>query len=183
MAFRFDKLTIKAQEAVQRAKSWRPIAAIRRSSRCICWRRCSARPKASSVRCSKRSAPTAQQLEKIDRRRARPFAQASGGAPAAARAKAWSSVLEAAAKASRHDEGRVRLDRASAAGADEGRFQGQERAQAQRHRREATCSRPCKPSAAARASTDQNPGRASSRPWKSTASTWSNGPATASSIR
>ncbi len=37
MAFRFDKLTIKAQEALQRAKGWPPIAAIRRSSRCICW--------------------------------------------------------------------------------------------------------------------------------------------------
>ena len=48
MTFRFDKLTIKAQEAVGERRRWRPKAAIRRSSRCTCWRRCWTSAKGSS---------------------------------------------------------------------------------------------------------------------------------------
>ena len=81
MAFRFDKLTIKAQEAVAAAQSLAADAgqsAGRR--RCTCWPRCWPRATGSSGRCSRRSASTAAQLERIVEAELAHLPKVSGGA-------------------------------------------------------------------------------------------------------
>jgi hypothetical protein len=58
MPFRPEKLTVKSQEALQRAQQLAEERGINNCCRCICSKRCSMRLKASSGRCSERSAST-----------------------------------------------------------------------------------------------------------------------------
>ena len=182
MAFRLDKLTVKSQEAVQRAQSLAggegpsgdgpaaPAGGAARRDRT-----------ASPGRSWKRSASTCRSSSKqvnaeLDRK-----PQVSGGSQPQPNRQLM-AVLEAAHQRSGRDEGRVRLGRASAAGPD-----------ARPTRRPRTCcrstasatrtsSKPSSPSAAAPASPTRTP-RASIRPCKNTASTWCKRPTPASSIR
>ena len=184
MAFRFDKLTIKAQEAVQRAQE---LAADAGNPQIEPLHLLAAllerRAKASSGRCSKRSARIAAQLEQIVEAELGHLPKVSAAARRRSVGKQLIKVLEAAQTRSRRDEGRVRLDRAPAAGAG-----------ARSTRRPRTS---CKLNAIDEADDAQGAAsgprqrprrpiripRRSSRPWRNTASTWSSGPARASSTR
>ena len=115
MAFRFEKLTIKAQEAVQRAQE---LAADRGNPQieplhllAACWRR----PMASSRRSWKRSAPIARSSNGI----VASELQRSQGQSADRRRNRRNELAECSRRParSRRHEGRVRLHRTSAAGA------------------------------------------------------------------
>ena len=94
MAFRFDKLTIKAQEAdAAGASNWPPIAAIRRSIRSTCSPACWPKARAHCGRFSKNRRESAQ-LEKIVEAELGHFPRVAGGA--AATWRGLSQVLEAA---------------------------------------------------------------------------------------
>ena len=149
MAFRFDKLTIKAQEAVAAAQA---LAADRGHAadrlRCTCWRPCWPKTTASSARCWTASASTAGNWSGSSRPSWATWPRSRGGRRPQLAAGRQSRAGSRPARSRRH-EGRVRLHRTPAAGPGQGRFQGQERPQAQRHHRQGTACRPCRPSAAA----------------------------------
>ena len=183
MAFRFDKLTIKAQEAVQRAQSLaadrgnpqiEPLHSARRAA--------GRERRASSARFSTRSGPTAQQLEQIVQAELGHLPKMSRRRRAARGARRCTRCSKRPNSKPTHDEGRVRLDRALAAGADRSRHQGQKRPQAQRHRRSAAAQGAA--SGPRQRTRDRSKPRGKiQRAARNTASTWSNGPARASSTR
>ena len=181
--FRFDKLTIKAQEAVQaRSRAGRRPRQPADRRRCTCWRALLAEQRGHRARrCSSRSASIAGSWTGSSRPSWAIFPR-SPAARSRSPTRSCIKVLEAAPARGRRDEGRVRLHRAPAAGPDQGRLQGQERPEAQRHQRQGACSRRCRRSAAAPGSPTRTR-RTSSRPWSATASTWWSGPGRASSTR
>ena len=81
------------------------------------------------------------QLERIVQSELGHFAKVSGGAPPQPSQETDPRAGGRPARGRRH-EGRVRLDRAPAAGLGQGRFEGQQRAEAQRHHREGTAPGP-----------------------------------------
>ena len=185
MAFRFDKLTIKAQEAVPaRAGAGRRARAIRRSSRCTCWRRCW--PKSDGI--------VRPVLDKIGANRGaartdrRGRAEASAQGLAAARRRSVGRQLQQGARRGPDAKPTTMKDEfvstehllLALAKVD---IEGQERAQAQRHRRRRRCSRRCKPVRGSRPRDRSEPRGQVPGPARSTASTWSSGPARASSTR
>ena len=88
MAFRFDKLTIKAQEAVQRAQELAADAGIRRSSRCTCWPRCSTKSEGVVRPVLEKIGANVEQLEQIVDAELKHLPKSSGGAPPQRRAAA-----------------------------------------------------------------------------------------------
>ena len=185
MAFRFDKLTIKAQEAVAaRAGAGGRARAIRRSSRCICWPRCLAEDE-GIVR------PAARKDRRQSSASSNTIVEAELKHLAASRAAASPPGVEPAARQgarrrpgrSRRHEGRLRLDRAPAARARQGRLESQERPASstpspKKKLLDAHASRPRLGPRHRSDARGQIPG-----PAKNTASIWSSGPGKASSIR
>ena len=182
MAFRFDKLTLKAQEAVTRAQE---LAADRGHAQIDPLHLLAAL-------LAENDGIVGPILERIgvnrgaigqDRRgRIGPFRQGLRRGAAAAQPGIQPGARSRPAR-SRHDERRVRLDRTPAAGADESRIEGQKRPEAQRHHRKGTAARCLQ---AVRGSTPRdrpNARKTSSRPCNDTASIWSSGRGKASSIR
>ena len=181
MAFRFDKLTIKAQEAVARAQALaaeRGNAADRSAAP-------AGRP-AGRERRDRRAAAGADRRQPAavgaDRRVGTgPLPQGLRRGAAAGRPRAEPGARSRPARG-RRDEGRVRLDRAPAAGPGQGRIEGQERAEAQRRHRQGDAAGPAgRPRQ--RAGDRSEPRGKVPGPASATASTWSSGPGRASSIR
>ena len=181
MAFRFDKLTLKAQEAVARAQE---LAADRGHAQIDPLHLLAAL--LGGKRRHRRADPG------TDRRQSRAARQDRPGRTGPFRprlrrgAAAGQPGTEPRARSrparSRRDERRVRLDRAPAAGPDQGRLEGQKRPEAQRRHRqgpvEGVAGRPRQHPRDRPDAGRQVPGACSA-----TASTWSSAPGRESSIR
>ena len=149
MPFRFDKLTIKAQEAVAAGPGdWRPSAGIPQIDPLHLLAALLAEQEGAVEPILDRIGVNRQQLDRIVAAELGHFPKVSGGAPPQPNAATAKGARSRPARSRRH-EGRVRLDRASAAGPGQDRVQGQGRSETQRHRPTRNCSRPCRPSAAA----------------------------------
>ena len=181
MAFRFDKLTLKAQEAVARAQE---LAADRGNAQIDPLHLLAALLAENDGIVGpilERIGVNRGQLDQIVQAELGHFAQVSGGAPPQVSQELNQRAGSRPARG-RRDEGRVRLDRTPPAGAGQGRLEGQEHPEAQRRHRQGTAAgaagRP-------RQRTGDRPERRrpSSRPWSATASIWSSGPGRENSTR
>ncbi len=137
MAFRFDKLTLKAQEAVARAQELATdrghaqidplhlLAALLAENDGIVG------PILDRIGVNRGTVGQIVQAELGH------FAHVSGGAPPQVEPGAEQRARGGPARSRRHER-RVRLDRAPAAGADEGRLEGEKRPETQRRHRQGT---------------------------------------------
>ena len=136
MAFRFDKLTIKAQEAVAKAQSIGGGAGQSADRSAALVGRAAVRGRGDRRgRAGADRRPTGSSSSGSSSRSWATFPRSSAGRHAAAPEPRCRGAGRRPARG-RRDEGRVRLDRASAVGPGQSRLQGQERPQAQRRHRQ-----------------------------------------------
>ena len=137
MAFRFDKLTLKAQEAVARAQELATDRGHAQIDPLHLLAALLAENDGIVGPILDRIGVNRGQLDKIVQAELGHFAHVSGGAQPQL-SQELNRVLGGGPTRGRRDERRVRLDRTPAAGADESRLEGQKRPETQRRHRQRT---------------------------------------------